>query len=356
MDDAEDGVGREEGLGDGHAAVGRIVEGTLQPLRRRRLRRVGGHRHQPAGEGGDPLRAHRIRLVGHGRGTDLVIGQGLAQLLEAGQQTDVGGELGRRLGNARERVEDEGVDLPRIGLPGHRIRGLKPQLLCNQPIELAHLGVVAVEELEIGGLGPGRALGAAQLETLALEAQALEVEEEVLHPQTRPLADRCWLRRLEVGHTEGRLVGPSLGELGQRGHHRQETFDHEVEGVTGDEELGIVTDEGRGRAQVEDRLRSRRSVGKGLEVGHDVVASAFLVRLHPLEIILGHLEVSPHLLDGLGRNLEPQLTLGLGQRQPHPPPRRVTMPSGKQPLHFLRRITPGQRMIETIERGHLSSS
>jgi hypothetical protein len=216
--------------------------------------------------------------------------------------------------------------------------------------------VVAVEELEKGRLGPGRALGTPQLEASTLEAQALEVEEEVLQPQTRPLADRGRLRWLEVGHAEGWFVGPLLGKGRQGSCHRHHPLDHQIEGIAGDEELGIITNEGRGRPEVENRLRRRCAVGKGLEVGHDVVAGTFLVLTHALEIVFGDLEVGAHLFHGLGRNLEPQLTLGLGQRQPHPPPRRVAMPRGKQPLHFLRRITPGQWMIKTVERGHLPSS
>ena len=35
-----------------------------------------------AGKGGDPLAAHRIAFVGHGRGTDLVFLKGLFHLLE----------------------------------------------------------------------------------------------------------------------------------------------------------------------------------------------------------------------------------------------------------------------------------
>ena len=62
-----------------------------------------------------------------------------------------------------------------------------------------NLGVIAAEEFEEGGLGTGRALGAAQLEAAALEPQPLEIEQVLVEPQSGPLAHRGRLRGLEVG-------------------------------------------------------------------------------------------------------------------------------------------------------------
>ncbi len=215
--------------------------------------------------------------------------------------------------------------------------------------------MVAVEELEEGGLGAGGALDAAHLEAAALEMEPLEIEQEVLQPQAGAFADRGRLGGLEVGHAEGRLVGPLVGETGEGRDHRQHPRDHEVEGVAGDDEVGVVADEGRGRAEVEDRPGRRRTVGKGLEVGHDVVPGALFVLPHPLEIVGGHLEVGPHLLDGLVRNVEPELVLGRGQRQPQPPPGGVAVARLKRAAASRRGVAAGQRVVKAIERGHRSS-
>ena len=51
-----------------------------------------------------------------------------------------------------------------------------------QALELDHLGVVAVEELEKGGLRAGRALDATEFDPLAFETQPLEIEQEVHCP------------------------------------------------------------------------------------------------------------------------------------------------------------------------------
>jgi len=60
-----------------------------------------------------------------------------------------------------------------------------------------------------------------QLEPASLEAQALEVEQQVVDPQAGPLADGGRLRRLEVGHAEARLVG-QRARAGERRDHGQQ--------------------------------------------------------------------------------------------------------------------------------------
>ena len=186
--------------------------------------------------------------------------------------------------------------------------------------------MVTVEELQEGGLCAGCALDPSHLEAFSLETESLEIEQEVLQPQAGSFADRGRLGGLEMGHAEGRFVGPLLGKCGKGRHHRQNPCNHEIEGVAGDDEVRVVADVGRSRAEMEDRFGRRGEVGKGLEVGHDVVPGAFLVFPHPLEIVGGHLEVGQHLLEGFGWDLEPQLALGGGQRQPQAPPRGVAVP------------------------------
>ena len=75
--------------------------------------------------------------------------------------------------------------------------------------------MVAVKELEKGRLGTGGALRAPQLQPATLEAKAFEVEQEILQPQAGPFSDGGRLGGLEVGHAEGRFVGPVFGKAGE---------------------------------------------------------------------------------------------------------------------------------------------
>ena len=68
---AENAVYGEEALREGNAAVGRVVQRSLEPLRGGRHRRVQRVSHHVAGQGADPLAAHRVALVGHRRGANL---------------------------------------------------------------------------------------------------------------------------------------------------------------------------------------------------------------------------------------------------------------------------------------------
>ena len=215
--------------------------------------------------------------------------------------------------------------------------------------------MVAVEEIEEGRLGAGDALDPARLQPAALEAQPLQIEDEILEPQTGAFAHRGRLRRLEVGHPETGLRRPALGEVGERRDDREQPGLDQRHGVAGDALLGVVADEAARGAEVENRLRRRRVLGKDVEVGHDIVPGLALDLGDPDEIVLGHLEVGAHLLDGLGRNLEPELRLGLGERQPHPPPGGVTVAGGEQVEHLGRGVAPRQRVVKAVEVCHTAS-
>ena len=88
------------------------------------------------------------------------------------------------------------------------IERAKPDRRGHAPVELAHLRVVAVEELEEGRLRARRALHAAAGQRRDAVVEVREVEHEVLHPERRALADGRRLRGLEVRVAERRLVAP----------------------------------------------------------------------------------------------------------------------------------------------------
>ncbi len=106
---------------------------------------------------------------------------------------------------------------------------------------------------------------------------------------------------------------------------------------------------------MEDRFRRRRPFGKDMEVGHDIVPGLALDLGDPQEIVLGDLEISAHLLDGLERNPEAELSLGLGERQPHPPPGGVAVAGEEQTKHLGRGVAPRKRVVEAVEVCHTAS-
>ena len=95
----------EERLGQREPAVGAVVEGALEPLARGGVRAVGLQRDDEPGQPGDPLGPHRVALVGHGAGADLLGLERLEQLALVLQQPEVAGHLGRRLRDAAQGVE-----------------------------------------------------------------------------------------------------------------------------------------------------------------------------------------------------------------------------------------------------------
>ena len=95
-----DGVGGQEGLGDGDSAVRRVIERALEPLRRRGHSGVQRVDDEVPGQRVDALRAHRISLVRHRRRADLFLLERLLDLAQMLQQSKVVAEFRRRLREA----------------------------------------------------------------------------------------------------------------------------------------------------------------------------------------------------------------------------------------------------------------
>ena len=246
LEGGEEDVGGEERLGEGDAAVGRVVERALEPLDR------GGHEgvllesKEVARERAETLRTHRVALVRHGRRADLVLLEGLLNLLEVGKETDVGGHLVHRGAERREGGEDIGVNLTRVGLATDGVGVREAKELSDALVESLDLGVVAVEEGKERGLGTGGALDTAEAEVVARTLEVAEVPEELLDPEGGTLADSGELGGLEVGEAESGEVAILLGEGGQARDDDRELGDENVETVTEEDEVGVVGDEARG--------------------------------------------------------------------------------------------------------------
>lgn len=71
----------------------------------------------------NPLTPHRIPLVRHCTTSNLVLLKGLFNLLQVGEQPDVGGDFVCGRGKGGEGREDVDVDFARVGLSGHGVGG-----------------------------------------------------------------------------------------------------------------------------------------------------------------------------------------------------------------------------------------
>ena len=100
----QDRVGRKESFRHADALVRGVVQRALKPLRRSGNRRVQRVYDNVACKGGDTLAAHRVALIRHGRGTDLVLLKRLFHFLQVLQKTDVVGEFCCACRNACQNV------------------------------------------------------------------------------------------------------------------------------------------------------------------------------------------------------------------------------------------------------------
>jgi hypothetical protein len=327
----QDGVHREERLGQREPAVGAVVERALQPLRGGRVRRARLQRDDEPRQAADALGAHRVPLVCHRARADLLRLERLEQFALVLQQAEVVAQLAGRLRNAAQRVDDEGVHLARVRLARHGVGAREAQLARHLPVELAHLLVVPPEELEERRLRARGALAAVEAQRLEHVAEALHVEREVLHPQRGALAHRGELRRLEVRVGEARRRRVARGEGLQRAQERDEPAQHEAEAVAHHQQVGVVGDEGAGGAEVDHLARRLGLVAEGVHVRHDVVAKAALVLRRDLEV--GVVEVRAHGHQRRLGDVDAQLPLALGQGEPQAAPQADAVLLPPQRLH-----------------------
>ena len=139
-----------------------------------------------------------------------------------GEDPQVGGRFVAAGGDAGQRVEHLGVDFARIGLAGDGVRGVEAHLLGDELFELAHLGVIAVEQLQKLACVPVVPLTLRALQRCDAVLDFGQIEHQVVGPQACPVADGRRLGRLQVREAERRQVAILLGEVGQRDDHRRQ--------------------------------------------------------------------------------------------------------------------------------------
>lgn len=251
LEGGQEDVGGEERLGQGDTAVGGVVERALEPLDRRGLESVQLENVQVARERAQALATHGVALVRHGGRADLVLLERLLDLLQVGEQTDVGGHLVDGGTERGKGAEDIGVDLTRVGLASDGVGVAEARELSDALVESLDLLVVAIEEGEEGALGTGRALDATEAEVVTSTLEVAQVPEKLLDPEGGTLADGRQLSGLEVGETKGREVLVLLGEGGETGNDDGELGEEDVETITEEDQVSVVSDKARGGTEAD---------------------------------------------------------------------------------------------------------
>ena len=234
------------------------------------------------------------------------------------EQADVIGEFMGALGDPRKDREDAAVDLPGIGLSRHRKTSVKAHLLRDHLVRPPAFLMVAVEQLQEAGLGPGGPFRSQQLHGTQHIVHIIQIQLQLHQPQGGPLAYCGGLGRLEMGEGQGRLVFIPSGKCRQLSHHVQQLFPYQAEGFRHDDHIRIIPHIAGGSAQMDDTLSFRTLDAVGIHMGHHVMAHLALPL--PGHIIVDLLSVGLELLDLLVRDRKPQLFLCLRQCDPQLPP------------------------------------
>src|SRR5688500_17884702 len=112
----------------------------------------------------------------------------LLDLLEMRQETDVVRDLRRRLRDTGERRETGVIRFAGVGLAADAVHLLEAHPLGDPLVQRVDLRVVALEEVEEGGLGARRPADTEEAERVDAELELLEVEQQILEPERCALA------------------------------------------------------------------------------------------------------------------------------------------------------------------------
>ena len=337
---AQNGIGAEESLGHGDPAVGRIVQGPLQPLDGSRHGGVHGVRHQVPGQRADSLAAHGVTLVSHGRRANLAAFKGFFHLPVVLQQADIICHPVAALGNGGQAVENPAVQLSGIGLAADIKAAFKSESGADAPVHLVNLLPVAVEQFQEAGFGAGGAPAAQELHAVNHKFQFFQVGGKVLHPQCCSFAYRHQLGRLVVGIAQRghSLVG--ISKFRQIGQDFLQLFFQVHQALAVDHQVGIIGNVAAGSAQVDDACCVRCHFAVGVDMGHHIMAHFFfpgggtsVVNVRQMGFQLGHL---------LLRHRQAQFLLCPGQGNPQPSPGQDSHIAGEKPEHIFRCVSGTQ--------------
>ncbi len=149
---------------------------------------------------------------------------------------------------------------------------------------------------------------------------------------------------------ERREVRVRARERGERVHAAHEPCAGQLESLAVQDQVGVVRHVGAGRAQVDDPFGGGRVLAEEVHVRHDVVTETLLQRGCPLEV--ERVELRAHLGERFLRDVEAELRLGFGEREPETAPDAEPTSRGEDRLHLPRRVAVRERVHVAIEGAH----
>ena len=167
-----------------------------------------------------------------------------------------------------------------------------------------------------------------------------------MQPQRRALADSRQLRSLEMRERELWRRAPLPREVAQLCHHAHDPLLHDLQAFGHLQDLGVVGDERRSRAEVNDRFGRGRLQAERIDVRHHVMPDLALATLGVF--IVDVLRVHLHLRDLLLGDRKPKLFFSFGERDPEPSPRSEFEIGREEVRHFIRCVPIGERVRRGI--------
>ena len=155
-------VHAQEGLGNGNAAVGTVIQRPLHPLGGGGNGRVGHFGDHRAGQRAYALATHGVAFIGHGRRADLILFKRFFHLFERLKNPQIAGEFIGALGNTGKHIHHPRVKFPGIGLPADRNHPVKAEFFGNIPFDPVNFFAVTRKQFHKTGLCAGGSFGAEQ--------------------------------------------------------------------------------------------------------------------------------------------------------------------------------------------------
>ena len=200
------------------------------------------------------------------------------------------------------------------------------------------------------GLRAGRALHAAGLELRQAMFDLGQVEHQVVGPQAGPLADRRRLGRLQVREAQaGQVAMLARRTCASASITPTSRARDQLQRLAHQDQIGVVGDVAARRAQVDDRPgrrgRRRRRRGRGPSRRAAACARSGRRRAKSMSSTCGRSSAICCV-----RDRQAQLGLGLGQRDPQPPPGAELPLRAPQRGHLGRGVAADQRIVVVVVR------
>ena len=272
----QNSVNCKESFCDGNSLICRVIQRSLKPLCSGCNSRIQSVNHDISGKRCDTLASHRISLIRHSRGTDLIFFKRLFYFLQVLQQANVVGHFVCGSSDACKNIHHSCIYFSGVGLTGYRIAFLEAHLSCNHRINLINGSMISVEQLQERGLCSGGTFGPKEFQTTLYIFQVLQIHHEFLHPESCSLPYCGRLCRLEMCKSECRLGLLLISEFGQSSNHIHQFLFHQFQSFCHNDNVCVITNVAGCSAKVNDAGSFRALLAKSVHMTHNVMTNFFL--------------------------------------------------------------------------------